>query len=336
MALLSVEGLSVAYRTEAHTLQAAQNVTFTVGEGEAVGLVGESGSGKSTVGRAILRLMPSNGVITQGRVLFRGRDLVRMPDAELRRVRWAEIAMIFQSSMSSLNPMYRVGDQIAEAIRAHEPIGRAPALERSRQLLESVGIDGARWASYPHQLSGGMRQRVNIAMAMALSPSLIIADEPTTALDVVTQDRVLRELRRQQQQRGSSMLIVSHDIGVVAENCQKVAVMYAGRIVEFSATKTMFQAPYHPYTLGLQNAFPDFRSQRELISLPGSPPMGASREMGCPFASRCPFAQDRCASETPQSQQVGPDHWVACHYVDQAAHFRLRARDPATWTEKAG
>ncbi|MBI2873640.1 MAG: ABC transporter ATP-binding protein [Firmicutes bacterium] len=334
--LVTIEDLGVEYRSRGEVLRAAHNVRFFIGEGEAVGLVGESGSGKSTIGKAILRLLPPNGRIVSGRIMYQGRDLAAISPEEMRGLRWSRIAMIFQSSMNSLNPVYRVGDQIIEAIRTHNPgMKRAVALERTCEVLANVGIDPSRHTSYPHQLSGGMRQRVNIAMALALSPPLIIADEPTTALDVVTQDRVLRELKLQQEQRRISMLLVSHDIAVIAENCDRVAVMYAGTIAEFAPTKNIFNNPYHPYTLGLQNAFPDFRSHRALVSIPGFPPTGA-RSRGCMFVQRCPFAEELCSSETPRPTQVEDDHWVACHFTQRASEFQRLARDPDTWLGRTG
>ena len=333
-ALLEVRNLSVGYRIAAGTVHAIDDVSFTVHEGETLGLVGESGCGKTTAGRAVIKVMPANAAITGGEILYRGRDLVPMGNEEMRAIRWSEIAVIPQSAMNALNPVYRVGRQIEEVIVQQGGASPAEARARAEELFRLVKIDPERLAHYPHQFSGGMRQRALVAMALALEPALLIADEPTTALDVVSQDRVFTRVRALQGRLGASMLLITHDMGLVAENCDRVAVMYAGRIVEYADTRTLFGAPVHPYTLGLKNAFPSTtRPKHEaLISIAGAPPVLLEAPRGCRFAPRCPFASARCHDEDPELQAIGPGHYAACHHVAAAEDMRARAALSETWT----
>lgn len=334
--MLEVEGLQVVYETHRGPVRAVDRVTLHIDHGEHFGLVGESGCGKTTLARALLRLLPPNGRVV-GRIRFLGRDLLGLDEAALRRVRWREIALIPQSAMNALDPVYRIGEQMIEAIMYHEPVSRAGAEDRVRTMLEAVGLDPRRVCDYPHQFSGGMRQRVLIAMALLLNPVLVVADEPTTALDVVVKDQIMEQIDRLMRRRRRSMLLVTHDISVVSENCDRVAVMYAGRIVELAATVDLFVRPYHPYTLGLQSAFPTLDSRGgELVSIPGAPPGLAGAPAGCAFHPRCPFATVRCREVEPPVVAVAPGHLVACHYPDRADEFRRRAADPSTWAAREG
>ena len=332
MTLLSVQDLHVRFRTAAGEVRAVDGVSFELAEGESLGLVGESGCGKTTVAKAILRLLAPNGSIPEGRIVFRGRDLLRMPPEEFRQERWRHIALVTQSAMNALDPVYRAGTQIVEAIRAHETCSRREAWQRAARLFEAVGLEPTRLHQYSHQFSGGMRQRAIIAMALALGPELIIADEPTTALDVVIQDQVFEEFERLQRGGRKALILITHDISLVAENCGRVAVMYAGQIVEMASAREIFANPLHPYTIGLQNAFPNLRRRsRELISIPGAPPNLAAPIEGCRFAPRCPFGQARCTHEAPLLAPAGEGHLIACHFADSAGEFRERGRSAETW-----
>ncbi len=331
--LLDIKGVSVAYRTRRGVVMALDGVSLQLRRGHSLGLVGESGCGKSTLVRAILRLLPSNGRITAGSIAFGGLDLVSLSEKEMRSVRLARIALVAQSAMNALDPVYRVGDQIVETIRAHRKVSRAEARTRARELFVLVGLDPERLSAYPHQLSGGMKQRCIIAIALALNPEIVIADEPTTALDVIVQDRILRQMRSLQRERGDSMIYVSHDISVIAETCDQVAVMYAGEVVETASAHGFFKDPHHPYTMGLQNAFPEITDAvTELVSIPGHPPDLARPPHGCRFAPRCPFAQEICRRERPSLVEVAPGHDVACHFWERATEFREASRDPTTWS----
>lgn len=335
MPLLEVRDLRVSYATRQGEVRAANGVSFTLEQGETLGLLGESGSGKTTVAKALLKLLPPNGRIAGGAIVFDGQDLVPLTEAEMRRVRWQRISMIFQSAMNALDPVYRVGDQIVEAIRLHEPVSRRQAMARARGLLELVGIEGQRAEAYPHQLSGGMKQRICIAMALALHPDLIIADEPTTALDVVVKDHILGQIVELQARLGFSIIYISHDISVVAETCRTVAVMYAGKIVEWGGVRQVFKEPLHPYTMGLQHAFPRLNGTEELVSIPGSPPNLIDPPRGCGFAARCPFVVPQCLEEDPPLTAGAQGHLAACHRLGEASLLRERARDRGTWQTTA-
>lgn len=330
--LLSVADLAVHYRTGAGPVQAVDGVHFDLRPGEALGLVGESGCGKTTAAKAMLRLLPPNGEMPRGRIDFAGRNLVELDTEAMRRVRWKEIAWISQAAMNALDPVYPVGEQIIEAMNAHVKVKRSEAWTHCEALFRAVGIDPGRLTAYPHEMSGGMKQRAVIAMALALDPKLIIADEPTTALDVVTQAQILARLTRLRRERGMGLLFITHDISVVVQTCDRVAVMYGGQIMEAGPVREVFGTPFHPYTMGLTNAFPTLEgAQRELISIPGSPPDLLNPPAGCRFVERCPFATERCAIEMPMLQSVGEGRTSACHYPDQAEAFRVKAALNATW-----
>ncbi|MPZ70111.1 MAG: ATP-binding cassette domain-containing protein [Actinobacteria bacterium] len=331
MSLLEVRDLCVDFTIGDRSVKALDSVSFTVDEGEIVGLVGESGCGKSTIGRALLRLLPNNGSLSSGSVVFRGEELTTMGNKAFRKIRWKHLAAIFQDTMNVLDPVYKVGDAMSEAIRTHDSkISRSDAWKRSRELLTMVGIDQDRVRSYPHELSGGMKQRICTAMAMSLEPDLIIADEPTTALDVIVQDGILRQILAKQRERGRSMVLISHDVGIIGEMCDRVIVMYAGRIVELGPVRSIFHEAAHPYTLGLKAAIPHLLSEGELVSIPGSPPALTKRTEGCDFALRCPFAQEICATKPPWVE-VGPGHFELCHFPEKAREFREEILSPDIW-----
>ena len=330
MTLLALDRLTVTFRTGRGDLVAVDGVSLDVNAGEALGIVGESGCGKTTIARAILRILPDNAA-TGGRILLRGRDLLALDLAEMRQARWREVALVTQSAMNALDPIYRVGAQIVEAVRTHEQCSAASAWQRAEELLESVGLEAAWARRYPHELSGGMRQRAIIAMALALDPPLIVADEPTTALDVIMQDQIFAEIDRIRRARGTALVLITHDISLVAENCDRVAIMYAGQVVETAPTRAMLEHPMHPYAIGLRNAFADLAgSERELVSIAGAPPDLVHPPGGCRFAPRCPFAREECREAPPLIERAS-GHWVACHFADEAEAFRRSGREAGTW-----
>jgi oligopeptide/dipeptide ABC transporter ATP-binding protein len=328
--ILEVRDLTVAYRTAAGEARAVDGVSFSLEPGQYLGIVGESGCGKSTIAKAIMGILPDNAR-TGGAILYEDRNLLTLDREALNRVRWRRIAMVPQSAMHALDPVYRVGEQIAEAIQAHAPMDRAALRRRLDELFELVGISSARLADHPHQLSGGMRQRAMIAMAMALDPDVIVADEPTTGLDVIVQDQILLRIKEIQERLGKAMLLITHDIAVVSENCDQVVVMYAGRVME-RGSHVVLEEPFHPYTVGLINAFPDLGGEaRDLISIPGTPPSLLDPPPGCRFHARCPFAVPLCAEREPELVEITPGHAAACHRVADIAEIRARGADPATW-----
>jgi peptide/nickel transport system ATP-binding protein len=312
--LLSIRNLTLEYKTRKGYVSAVDNVSFDLKSGQAMGLVGESGCGKTTIAMALLRLSPDNAVIRQGQILLDGQNILEISEQQMRDVRWARIAMVFQAAMNALDPVYRVGDQILEALDRHQN-DLSPVEKRQWviELFKLVGIDPKMISRYPHEFSGGMRQRAVIAMALACNPSLIIADEPTTALDVIVQDQVLRELSRIQQTMNMSMIYISHDIAVIAEVADIIGVMYAGCLVEKADTHTIFQSPRHRYTKALLSTFPSIMgSKSELVALPGDPPDLLLPPAGCRFHPRCPHATHRCRQEKPPFEAVGDGHWAAC------------------------
>ena len=267
--------------------------------------------------------------------MFNGRDLAKLNPVEIRKYRWEEIAMISQSAMNALNPVARVGNQLIEAMQAHRKVTRDEARTRLAEVFELVGINQERARDYPHQFSGGMKQRAVIAMALLLEPDLILADEPTTALDVLVQDQIIVKIRELLARLNNAMILITHDIAVVAETCERMVVMYAGKVMEHADTESIFYDPYNPYTLGLQNAFPSVQGARkELISIPGFPPSLINPPPGCRFAPRCPFALDICTKEEPELAEVGPNHFSACHRAQDIEAIRSQAKEEATWLEK--
>jgi len=316
LSVLQLDGLTTNYRTLRGWVRAAENVSFDIGPGEALGVVGESGCGKTTVALSILKILPQGGRIRSGKILFEGRDLVPLNDREMRKVRWKGISIVFQGAMNALNPVFKVGDQIIEAIRLHEPdVSRSDARTRAEALFELVGVESSRLENYPHEFSGGMRQRSLIAMALACNPKVLVADEPGTALDVIVQAQVLRLMSDLKEKLGLSMMLISHDLSIVAEVCEKVAIMYAGHVVEYGKIDAVFKEPLHPYTQGLLGAFPSIKGERKkMLSIPGQPPDLLSPPPGCPFTPRCPFAMDICKTEFPDLKKMGSgDHYVSCY-----------------------
>jgi peptide/nickel transport system ATP-binding protein len=324
--LVELEDLVVEYVEAERRVRAVDHLSLRIGAGEIVGLAGESGCGKTTAANAILQILRPPAQVTNGRILFRGDDLVTRSKEELRRYRWRNVSMVFQSAMSALNPVLRVGDQFVDMMQAHQRISRKEALARAAELLDVVGIEGARVRSYPHELSGGMRQRVIIAMALALSPELVIMDEPTTALDVVVQREILQELQFFQQELGFAVLFITHDLSLLLEFADRVAIMYAGEIVEIAPSSTLFERPLHPYTVGLMSSFPPLHGPiQRMTGIPGSPPDLGNPPAGCRFHPRCPHCRpgealySRQTGERPRLKVIEPGHEVACHLVEASS-----------------
>lgn len=316
--LLSVRNLTTHYRILRGYVRAAENVSFDINEKEAVGLAGESGCGKTTVALSILKILPPGGLIRKGKILFRDIDLVKLDDEEMRcNVRWKKISLVFQGAMNALNPVYTIGQQIVESIMLHEPeTDRQEAEARAARLLELVGIEPSRINNYPHEFSGGMRQRAMIAMALACNPELLIADEPGTALDVIVQAQVLRLIKELKEKLGLSLMLITHDLSIITETCDKIVIMYAGRIVERGSLREVFKEPLHPYTQGLIGAFPELKAPKmKMSSIPGSPPDLLSPPPGCRFHPRCKYTMEICRKEDPEYVYVGGDHYVACHLI---------------------
>lgn len=321
--LLEIEGLKTYFHTDEGVAKAVDGVSYAIRPGETLGVVGESGSGKSVTALSILQLLPMPpGRFEGGSIRFRGEELIGAEEERLREIRGNDIAMIFQEPMTALNPVFTVGNQIGETVKLHQGLDDEAARARAIEMLTKVGIPAPekRVDEYPHQLSGGMRQRVMIAMAMACDPALLIADEPTTALDVTIQAQILDLIKELQEEAGMSVLLITHDLGVVAETAHHVAVMYGGRVVEFGRAKEIFEAPQHPYTVGLLQSLPDLAVPGErLVTIPGIVPSATRFPSGCRFRTRCPLATDACAAEVPALVPVeeGSEHTVACHHVDQ-------------------
>jgi peptide/nickel transport system ATP-binding protein len=312
--ILHVDNLTMRYRTRAGEVSAVDGVSFTLDEGESLGLVGESGCGKTSVANSLLKLLPDNAHIIGGRIMFNDVDLAPLSEREMSRYRWRHIAMVFQAAMNALNPVYTVGDQIIEALETH--VGahtRKQARERVAQLFDLVGIDPKMIDRYPLEFSGGMRQRAVIAMALSCNPDLIVADEPTTALDVIVQDSLLNELKNLQRHIGMAMIYISHDIAVIAEVSDKIGVMYAGKLVELASSESIFYQPKHHYTAALMSSFPSVTGpKRELATLGGEPPNLLQPPSGCRFHPRCPAATDLCKTQEPPFKDHGNGHFAAC------------------------
>jgi len=335
--LLGIENLRTQYRTRKGTVKAVDGVSFSIREREVFGLVGESGCGKSTLVKTIMRLLPSSSLMSAEKLTYRGTDLLSTLDKEFReRILWKEISLVPQSAMNSLNPVYRVGDQIIEAMQAHSDMERGidkkEALGRVEKLFDTVGLERRLLKSFPHEFSGGMRQRAMIAMALALDPSLIIMDEPTTGLDVLVQERILRRLIEIRNEVKASILLITHDISVIAQMSDRIGVMYAGRLMECADAFELFNEPYHPYTLGLKNAFPNIQTiNQSLISIPGSPPDLIDEIPGCIFEARCPFSIPDCREARPEEIEVKKSHSAACIRTEHVERFRILAGDKNTW-----
>lgn len=316
MKQLEVKNLVINYETDAGIVEAVNSVSFDLDKGETLGLVGETGAGKTTIALGIMNLVPDPpGRVKAGEILFEGEDLLQKKPKEMRKIRGNKISMIFQDPMTALNPVKTVADQISEVIRLHQRLSRADALRKACEMLELVGISAERINDYPHQFSGGMKQRVVIAIALACNPTLLIADEPTTALDVTIQAQVIEMMGRLKQELQTSMILITHDLGVVAEMCDKVAIMYAGEIVEYGTLEDIYEgAHHHPYTVGLFGAIPDLdRDTERLTPIDGLMPDPMNLPQGCNFCPRCPHRTEACEHVSPQAYEVSPGHTIKCH-----------------------
>ena len=324
MALLQVEDLHMYYSTLGGDVKAVDGIDFQLNQGEVLGIVGESGCGKSSLASTLMKLLPTNAKINEGKILLEGTDLVQMSDPDVRRnVRWTKIALVPQGAMNALNPIFKVGDQISEAIMAHGDVSKKEAKARTAELLKLVGVDPDRARHDPHEFSGGMKQRAMIAMALALTPKLVIADEPTTALDVIVQAGIIRLMVSIKSDLGTSFILITHDLALVAQMSDKVAIMYAGKFVETGGSGEVYKNPLHPYTLGLLGAFADIRRPKEALnSVPGAPPDLIEPPPGCRFNPRCPYAKDICREEEPKLLEVRPGHRVACHFWKEISESR--------------
>jgi peptide/nickel transport system ATP-binding protein len=312
MPLLDIRNLRMYYQTQKGLVKAVDDVTLSLELGESIGLAGESGCGKSSLAYSIMQLLPTAANIVGGNIYFKGEDLLSKSPKE-------NVAIVFQGAMNALNPVFEIGEQIAEAILMHENVTEEEALDRCAKLFEMVGLDASRIHNYPHEFSGGMRQRAMIAMALACNPDLVIADEPTTALDVTIQAQILKLMQKLQKDLGLSLILITHDLSVIAETCDKTAIMYAGQIAELADVVSVFKEPIHPYAAGLVGAIPSMikAEKKKLTSIPGSPPNLIIPPPGCRFHPRCPYAQDICSKEQPTFDEIDPGRFVSCHFAEQ-------------------
>ena len=326
-AFLSIRDLVVEYTSDGQIVQAVNGVSFDLQKGRTIGLVGETGAGKTTIAKTIMRILPDRAAhIRGGQVLLDGKDLLTTSEEEMRKVRGDKISMVFQDPMTALNPTMRVGDQIAEVIIHHNDISQAESEKRAGEMLEMVGIPAERYSEYPHQFSGGMKQRVVIAMALACNPELLLADEPTTALDVTIQAQVLDMIGDLKQKNNTSMILITHDLGVVAQVCDDVAVIYAGQIVERGSKEQVFDHPHHPYTIGLFGAIPSMNVDEEYLHpIDGLPPDPSNLPKGCPFNPRCPYATDACRKGAIGEVQTPDGHWCRCVNLDQVKEGAIKS-----------
>ena len=316
--VLDVRNLSVTYKNKNKCVYAVSNASFSIDQGDSMGIVGESGSGKSTMAMALLRLLPRKKTVVEGEAGFLGQDLLHISDEQLDKLRWKNLSVVFQKAMNSFSPVHRIGDQIEDIYRIHEPNAtRKEAHGQAAKMLALVNLNERVYKLYPHELSGGMLQRVMIAVSLLHEPDLLIMDEATTALDVVTQGQILGELRKMESELKTSRIIITHDISVVSSSCNKIAVMYAGSLLESGHVSEVLARPAHPYTKGLLAAFPPLRGQRVVLeSIPGYLPDMAARHEGCIFAARCPEAMEKCKSAAPARTDLGNDHFVSCHLIE--------------------
>ena len=316
MNLLEIKDLTIHYITDDGTVKAVNGIDLALEEGDTLGLVGETGAGKTTTALGVLRLVPNPpGKVIGGEILYKGEDIMKKSEAQMRKIRGGEISMIFQDPMTALNPVLKVGDQIAEVIHLHGNCSRTEAMGRALEMLEMVGIPAERASDYPHQFSGGMKQRVVIAIALACNPKLLLADEPTTALDVTIQAQVLEMMNELKKKFNTSMILITHDLGVVAESCDKVAIMYAGKIVEYGTLQHIFNEVAHPYTKGLFESIPSLKKDVERLKpIRGLMPDPRNLPEGCSFCPRCPYAKEECAKQDPVAREIAPGHMVKCPY----------------------
>jgi peptide/nickel transport system ATP-binding protein len=320
MVTLDVQDLTTYYYTRRGPVKAVEGVSFQLEKGEAMGLAGESGCGKTTIALSLLKILPQGGRIVNGKVLLNGVDIASLSETQMRHdIRWKKLSIVFQGAMNAMNPVYKVGDQIVEAIQLHEPkVLRSEARERAGKLLELVGIEPGRLDNYPHEFSGGMKQRALIAMSLACNPDVVIADEPGTALDVIVQAQVLRLMKELIDKLNLSVIMITHDLSMLAEVCSRIAVMYAGYLSEYGDIVPVFKNPLHPYTKDLIESFPSIRAaKQDMVSIPGSPPDLLNPPPGCRFHPRCKYAMDVCRKEMPQLVESEAKHFVACHLVNK-------------------
>lgn len=319
--ILELKNLSIDYPINIGTVRAVRNIDLELHKGEALGLVGESGCGKSTLGLSILNMVRPPGLISSGEVLFKGKDLLRLGSRGINKVRGNGIAMVFQNPLTSLNPLFRIDDQFLETIQRHEPhISKRDALERAENILDALGIEKKRLYEYPHQLSGGMRQRMMIGLGLIMNPDIIIADEPTTSLDVIVEAGFIDMLKRLRREFNLSIVLITHNLGMVAEIADRLAVMYGGKIVEVAMAETIYHQMMHPYTYGLINCVPNISlEQKELITMPGNPPQLVDPPDACPFADRCPYVMDKCKEKEPPLEEYGENHRVSCWLYEEGA-----------------
>jgi len=318
MPVLEVHDLVTNYITRQGNVDAVSHVNFTVEAGQTFGLAGESGCGKTTAAMSIMGLLPSNGRVMGGQIILDGEDLLKKDERELRKIRWKKISIVFQGAMNALNPVLNVGEQITEVILEKEEITKNDATDRVRELFDLVEIEPSRIVDYPHEFSGGMRQRVMIAMALACYPKLVIADEPITALDVIVQNQILDLMKDLQRKLNLSQILITHDLSVIAETCDKVGIMYAGKLVEYAEAGPVFKTPLHPYTSALIGAYPSIVGEKKTLNfIPGSPPNLVNPPTGCRFHPRCPYAKDICSQEEPGYVEEEPGHYAACHFVTE-------------------
>jgi peptide/nickel transport system ATP-binding protein len=317
MELLDIQNLKTYYTTLRGPVKAVDDVSFSIEKGEALGLAGESGCGKTTVALSILKILPLGGKILGGQIFFEGEDITKIHEKEFRnRIRWKGISIVFQGAMNALNPVYKVGDQIIEAILLHEKISKSGARKRTAKLLETVGLEPSRADHYPHEFSGGMRQRALIAMALACNTKLLIADEPGTALDVIVAAQVLKLLKELKEKLNLTLIMITHDLSIIAETCEKTAIMYAGKVAEYADTVSVFKQPLHPYTQGLMGAFPSIKaSKTRIASIPGDPPDLLDPPIGCRFHPRCKYCMEICRTKEPEVLEVDKGHFVSCHLI---------------------
>lgn len=318
MSVLEVRDLVTHYLTTKGPVDAVSGLNFSVEKGQTFGLAGESGCGKTTVALSIMGLLPSNGRIIGGQIIIDGDDLLKMTERELKKIRWSKVSIVFQGAMNALNPVLNVGEQITEVILEKEDVSKSEALERVKELFELVEIEPSRIVDFPHEFSGGMRQRVMIAMALANHPLLVIADEPITALDVIVQNQILELMKDLQRKLDLSQILITHDLSVIAETCDKVGIMYAGKLVEYGEAGPIFKTPLHPYTSALIGAYPSIVGEKKKLNfIPGSPPNLIDPPSGCRFHPRCQHANELCSQREPEYREEEPGHYAACHYVEE-------------------
>jgi len=318
MPILELRDLITHFVTNQGSVKAVDGVSFAVDEGQNFGLAGESGCGKTTTALSIMGLLPSNGRIMGGEIMLDGEDLLKKSESEMKKIRWKKISIVFQGAMNALNPVINVGEQIAEAILEKEEVTKKEAWERVRELYELVELEPSRARDCPHEFSGGMRQRVMIAMALACYPKLVIADEPITALDVIVQNQILELMKNLQERMNLSQILITHDLSVIAETCEKVGIMYAGKLVEYGDAERIFESPLHPYTSLLIGAYPSIVGEKRTLNfIPGAPPNLLRPPEGCRFHPRCPFAKEICGREDPEYLEKDVGHFASCHFVDE-------------------